>query len=88
MKGSRKSSLKILAMAVLCLLVMAGGLVNAAEKQYVLKIGYLGAADLNTNYKHVMAYSFKASVETKTNGRVKVELYPNGLLGSQDEMFE
>jgi len=88
MKGSRKSSLKILMLAVLCLLVVSCGLVNAAEKQYVLKIGYLGAADLETNYEHVMAYAFKTSVETKTNGRVKVELYPNGLLGSQDEMFE
>lgn len=88
MNNLRKSSLRILVMSVLCLLVIASGLVNAAEKQYVLKIGYLGAADLNTNYEHVMAYSFKTSVETQTNGQVKVELYPNGLLGSQDEMFE
>ncbi len=88
MKNLRKSGLRILVMAIACLLVMAGSLVNAAEKQYVLKVGYLGAADLNTNYEHVMAYAFKSSVETQTNGRVKVELYPNGLLGSQDEMFE
>jgi TRAP-type C4-dicarboxylate transport system substrate-binding protein len=72
MMNLRKTGLIVLVGAMLCLLVLAGPLVNAAEKQYVLKIGYLGAADLNTNYEHVMAYAFKSSVETQTNGRVKV----------------
>ncbi len=56
--------------------------------EYVMKVGYLGPEDVDSNYEHAMAYAFKCSVEAKTNGNVEVDLYPNGVLGSQEEMFE
>ena len=72
---------------VVSLLVLTTALVSA-DDQIVLKVGYLGAADVNTNYEHAMAFAFKSSLEAQTDGRIKVELYPNGVLGSQEEMFE
>lgn len=64
------------------------GTAQAASTTYLIKVGYLGPADVYNNYEHAMAFSFKSAVEALTDGKVKVELYPNGVLGSQDEMFE
>lgn len=77
-----------LVVALVLLLSMCSVGANAADAPIVIKIGYLGAADPFSNYEHAMAFAFKASVEAKTEGRIKVELYPNGVLGSQEEMFE
>ena len=75
-----------IALVTCLLLLLAGQWVWAGET--VFKLGYLGPADVNTNYEHAMAFAFKSSVEARTDGKIKVELFPNGTLGSQEEMFE
>ena len=82
-----KSRMIVLLITIIFLLVLLTGSIYAEEK-YVMKVGYLGPEDVNTNYEHAMVFAFKCSVEAKTNGNVEVELYPNGVLGSQEEMFE
>lgn len=54
-------------------------------KTYVIKFGH-GSAESNARQK--AALKFKEIVESKTNGKVKVEVYPNEVLGSEREMLE
>jgi len=82
-----KSKVVVLLVILLFLITFSTGSIYAGEK-YVMKVGYLGPEDENTNYEHAMAFAFKSSVEAKTDGNIEVELYPNGILGSQEEMFE
>jgi tripartite ATP-independent transporter DctP family solute receptor len=55
------------------------------DKSYVIKFGH-GSAE--SNARHKAALKFKEIVESKTNGKVKVEVYPNEVLGSEREMLE
>ena len=54
-------------------------------KTYVIKFGH-GSAE--SNARHKAALKFKEIVESKTDGKVKVEVYPNEVLGSEREMLE
>lgn len=78
--------------AASCLFVMAGcNKKNASEtsapaqKVFTMQIGHAQPVD---NPRHVSLEAFKKIVEEKTNGGIKVELYPAGQLGTEKEMLE
>ncbi|MCR4821522.1 MAG: TRAP transporter substrate-binding protein [Treponema sp.] len=59
---------------------------NAKSQQvYTMQIGHAQPVD---NPRHVSLEAFKKIVEEKTNGGIKVELYPAGQLGTEKEMLE
>ncbi len=55
------------------------------DKVYTLEIGH---SQPTTNPRHVSLEKFKADVESKTNGGIKINIYPAGQLGSEKEMLE
>ncbi len=58
---------------------------NNLEKVYTMQIGH---AQPMGNPRHISLEHFKKIVEEKTNGGIKVELYPAGQLGTEKEMLE
>jgi len=58
---------------------------KAEEKQIVLRLGHEMPED---HPYHIGAEKFAELVFQKTNGQVKVNIYPNGTLGKQSEMVE
>lgn len=52
---------------------------------YVIKFAHTDSEDSTTHYG---AAAFKRIVEEKTDGRVQVEIYPNGQLGDDPEVLE
>ena len=50
---------------------------------YTMKIGH---AQAETSPRHRSLLLFKEEVEKRTEGKIKVELYPQGLLGDETEM--
>lgn len=62
--------------------------VLAADKQIVIKLGHGDSEDNSYGGEHNGAVAFKQLVESRTDGRVKVEIYPNNQVGSPREMFE
>ena len=70
---NRKLSAMILVLALL--------LPAAAFGQTVLKLAHLNAQQPFDVASAAMAAVFKSEVEANSNGQIKVELYPNGVLG-------
>lgn len=85
----KKSFYKILLVTTLALALCACGnsknTANSDGDAVVLKIGHVEPEDRSTN-KALLA--FKKNVEDKTNGDVKVEIYPNGALGGDVQLTE
>ncbi|WP_171904611.1 C4-dicarboxylate TRAP transporter substrate-binding protein [Sporolituus thermophilus] len=55
------------------------------DKTYTLKIHMV----INEQDPVYLGYSeFKKGVEARTNGKVKVELYPNGVLGNDEDLLQ
>lgn len=55
------------------------------DKTYTMRIGHI----LDTeSIRHRYLSEFKKIVEEKTNGGIKVEIYPSAQLGSDDELIE
>lgn len=59
-----------------------------AAKPVILKLSHLDTADVYGGPLHAAATVFKSIVEGKTNGRIKVEIYPNRQLGEDREVVE
>ncbi len=55
------------------------------ENTYVIKVGHAAAIDHLAQKSFV---KFKEIVEIKSDGKIKVEIYPNGELGGEREMLE
>ena len=51
------------------------------EETYTIRIAYLVPEEQSS---HVAAETFKEKLESESNGRLKVELYPNGQLYNSD----
>jgi tripartite ATP-independent transporter DctP family solute receptor len=68
----------IIAVAVLAMLPVA-----AFAQTYTMKLAHLNAQTPFEVASGAMAAVFKAEVEANSNGRIKVELFPNGVLGSE-----
>ncbi|MEA4927115.1 MAG: TRAP transporter substrate-binding protein [Candidatus Limiplasma sp.] len=56
-----------------------------AEEPIVLKLGHINP---ETGNYHQYALAFKEAVETRSNGRLKIEIYPAGQLGYDRELLE
>lgn len=59
-----------------------------AEADYVIKVAHADAMDLLTSRKHAQLMTFKSLVESKSSGRIKVEVYGGGALGGEREYIE
>jgi tripartite ATP-independent transporter DctP family solute receptor len=59
-----------------------------APKQYVIKFAHVDPADIYTSKKQAQAVAFKTVAETRSGGRLKVEVYPAGQLGSEAQVLE
>jgi TRAP-type transport system periplasmic protein len=75
---------KVLSAAVLALALGP----TSAFAATVIKLAHLNNDDPFNNPAGAMASVFKNLVETGTNGEVKVELFPNGQLGSQSDVMQ
>jgi C4-dicarboxylate-binding protein DctP len=58
---------------------------DGPSQVYTMQIAH---AQPTTNPRHISLVAFKKMVEEKTNGGVKVEIYPAGQLGTEKEMLE
>jgi TRAP-type transport system periplasmic protein len=65
------------------ILVMAAG-GNARAADYTMKLGLSSAEDS----EHNQARAIKAAVEAATNGKVEVQIFPRGQLGSQSATIQ
>ncbi|MFW3614847.1 TRAP transporter substrate-binding protein DctP [Billgrantia antri] len=79
------SALKGLAFAGLLGGALATG---AAQAATTINLSYNGAPDPDKNAVHVFATNLKQLVEEKTNGELMLELYPNSMLGEEEERME
>ncbi len=75
-----RSNLKKGLMSALCL-----AWASSAYSVVELKLGHFGS---EYHPSHIAAMQFAKQVEARTNGEVKVELYPNNALGSPPEVLE
>jgi len=62
--------------------------VNAASQPIVIKVAHSDIADDSWGSVDRPIKAFKQLVETRSDGRLKVEIYPNMQLGSEREMYE
>nr|WP_163502108.1 TRAP transporter substrate-binding protein DctP [Halomonas socia] len=53
-----------------------------------INLSYNGAPDPDKNAVHVFATNLKALVEDKTDGEIQLELYPNSMLGEEEDRME
>ncbi len=58
-----------------------------ALAQKTLRLGHLNPEDPFESHSGAMAAVFKSLVETGTNGSIKVQLFPNGQLGKDNEVI-
>ncbi|MCX8013195.1 MAG: DctP family TRAP transporter solute-binding subunit [Rectinema sp.] len=58
---------------------------STAFGQVVLKLAHLNPQQPYDVASAAMAAVFKSEVESKSNGQIKVEIYPNGVLGKEAE---
>ena len=92
----KKALSLILALAMILALTACGSKTDApsgngdtqtdtpAEK-IVLKIGHVEAEDRST---HKALLIFKDEIESKTDGRIEVQIFPNAELGGDEELCE
>ena len=78
---------KSLAIAA-ALAVSVGMLPTAAFAQKTIKLAHLNKNDPFDNGTGAMAVVFKSLVESGTNGSVKVEIFPDGQLGKDNEVIQ
>lgn len=57
-------------------------------EQVTMRIGHLNPADPMASHSGAMTAVFKSLVESSSNGEIKVELYPNGQLGKDNEVID
>lgn len=58
---------------------------EAKAEVIVIKVGHVEAEDRST---HQATLEFKKYVEEQTDGRVEIQIYPNGQLGGDEQMTE
>jgi tripartite ATP-independent transporter DctP family solute receptor len=72
-------------LAFLVLMIAAGSFVFAADKVIELKFGHY---NVETHPAHIAAQAFADAVSARTNGEIKVTIFPNSKLGSSQEQLE
>lgn len=53
-----------------------------------INMSYNGAADLEKNPVHLFASNFKRLAEQKSGGELQIKLYPNSMLGEEEQRME
>lgn len=84
MNPTRSFALSSLTAAVLA----AGTLASQALAATTVDLSYNGAPDPDKNAVHVFATNLKELVEEKTDGDIELKLYPNSMLGEEQERME
>ncbi|APE32069.1 TRAP transporter [Halomonas aestuarii] len=84
MNPTRSFAVSSLAAAVLA----AGALASQAQAATTVNLSYNGAPDPDKNAVHVFATNLKELVEEKTEGEIELKLYPNSMLGEEQERME
>ena len=74
----------VLAAMIACALPVSA---NAQEAEITLRIGH-GSAENTDHPITIHCNAMKEYIEEKTNGRIKVEVYPGGQLGDTKSLFE
>ena len=86
----KKKWIRILAAGMASMLLVSGCSTDGANKENVQKPVHLtfGHGQAEGHPYHIAAMHFKEEVEKKTDGRVIVDVQPNGNLGDEREMTE
>jgi tripartite ATP-independent transporter DctP family solute receptor len=90
----RKMMFSMLLIGLVVLSILAYAPIYADNPRYVFKIPYSSAPEIKfgeeivDNATYVQLKTFKESVEKATKGRMKVEIYPYGRLGSNKSCME
>lgn len=83
--------MKKLVLIALCVLLVTPFLFSAgeaeakADKVYTLKVGHASTTEAT---RHKALLTFKEYVEKESAGRLKIEIYPAGTLGNENDMIE
>lgn len=80
---ARKSLLKACVLGVGALLTSL-----SVSAETTINVSYNGAPDADKNAVHLFASNLKSLVEEKTDGELMLKLYPNSMLGGEDERME
>lgn len=64
------------------------GVLATPVQAQTINLSYNGAPDLDKNAVHVFASTLKSLVEKKTDGELELKLYPNSMLGGEQERME
>ena len=64
------------------------GVIASPVQAETINLSYNGAPDLDKNAVHVFASTLKSLVEKKTDGELELKLYPNSMLGGEQERME
>ncbi|WP_413375470.1 DctP family TRAP transporter solute-binding subunit [Alkalihalobacillus sp. 1P02AB] len=58
---------------------------STSDEEVTLRLGHIAT---ETNPYHLLALEFKDLVEERTDGKVKIEIFPNAQLGEERELIE
>ena len=72
--------------AAIGIMLLTSGMVHA--QQMSLKLATVEPGDINASPALAAAVVFKHEVESRTGGRVKVDVFPGGQLGNERELIE
>lgn len=81
-----KKKLRKISILILLLIFLAGCGKNGNNEVKTIRVSHVLTEDHPTNL--TLLNVFKKEVEEKSNGRLKVEIYPNGQLGSDRQAIE
>ncbi len=81
-------SIKRLTLAVAATAVAAALSASPAFAEKTMRLAHLNADSPFDSHSGAMAAVFKNLVETGTNGSIKVQLFPNGQLGKDNEVIQ
>jgi TRAP-type transport system periplasmic protein len=94
----RKIAFVVIIAMIATLSVMAGGqreapttqpeVTPSRDAEFTLKLAHADATDVYTSRKHTQAIAFASMVNSRSNGRINVEVYGGGALGGEREYVE
>ncbi len=82
---TRKISLALIFSCVLIGGLFMSALAGAAEDPIIIRVAHIEAEDRST---HKSLLKFQEYVEKESNGRLDIQIFPNGLLGGDKESIE
>ncbi|MFW6266583.1 MAG: TRAP transporter substrate-binding protein DctP, partial [Halanaerobiales bacterium] len=79
---------KLLLITVISIFMITAGFIPAAVEAEEVRISYNGPPDEEENAVHLFAKNFQRYLETRTDGEITLDLYPDSQLGDEDERME